>query len=320
MNSTNETKKKSIREIDIRDLGRFLLLRSWIIAIAAIVCIAVSLIFTFNITPKYSSSSSMIVIAGKGNAKDSWTIGHEIVQTAPQIISGNEFCESVATMLSQSQADNSVVGGKTNNFEAFCELTKNKSDQSYIYENLFFVGYDENDTPMFQPQSIGYYTGFASQRDNKNYIYSILKSSVKVLVDENSPNTLTVIAETTNPQLSYIIANAITVKYKERISKDYNLSTNSVINSTNITLHTDIYDTGYISSLDNPTNQSYLKNAVVAAFIAIAVSCAVLVVIFIFDDKIKTPDDIEKHLELNILGTIPDFETKWGVIDEFNIY
>ena len=308
MSSTNETKKKTIREIDIRDLGRFLLVRSWIIVIAAIVCIAVSLIFTFNITPKYASSSSMMIIAGKGTAKDSWTIGHEIVQTAPQIISGNEFCESVATMLSR---DFNQQNDTWDNFEEFYkDAAINKSNQPYVYNTLFYIGDDENGDPMYQAQSIGYYTGYSTEKDNKNYIYGLLKSSVRVLVDEDSPNTLTVSVETTNPQLSYIIANAVTVKYKERISKDYNLSSNSTIGSTNITLVTDIYDSGYISSLDNPTNQNYFKNAITASIIAIAISSAVLVVIFIFDDKIKTPDDIEKHLELNILGTIPDFETK----------
>ena len=47
-----------------------------------------------------------------------------------------------------------------------------------------------------------------------------------------------------------------------------------------------------------------------AVAIAVVITSAILVVIFIFDDKIKTPDDIEKHLDLNILGAIPDFEVK----------
>ena len=44
------------------------------------------------------------------------------------------------------------------------------------------------------------------------------------------------------------------------------------------------------------------------AAIAVVVVCAILLAFYIFDDKIKTPDDIEKHLGLSVLGEIPEIE------------
>ena len=45
-----------------------------------------------------------------------------------------------------------------------------------------------------------------------------------------------------------------------------------------------------------------------SAVVAIIAVCAILLAFYIFDDKIKTPDDIEKHLGLSVLGEIPEIE------------
>lgn len=289
MNSNNETKKsKTIREIDIRDLGHFLLVRSWIIAIAVILCIAVSLIFTAQITPTYNSSSSMMVVVGNSEDAESWSVGHQIIQTAPDIISGNEFCQSVADMLSTPEISESR---NTDTFAEFLDI-ENKYGHQYIRNNLFGSDGTEYGLP--------YYTGKATQEANYSYIYGLVKSA-RVTVDNDSPNTLTVVVNTTSPQLSYIIANAITYKYQEQVEELYSFEKNTI-------LVTDIYETGFVSA--SPVNRSYFSNALKAAAVAVVVTAAILVVVFIFDDKIKTPDDIEKYLELNILGAIPDFQTK----------
>ena len=288
MNSNNETQKnKTIREFDIRDIGRFLLIRSWIIAIAAVVCIAISLIYTSQITPKYNSSSSMMIIIGNTEDRESWLVGQQIVQTAPDIIQGNAFCDSVASMLS---TEISHERG-TDSYGEFIDF-KDPNGSQYIKANLFGLKGDV--------QNLAYFTHRTSEEANYNYIYSLVKSA-SVDVDEKSPNTIKVTVSTTSPELSYIIANAITIKYQEQVANRYALEQN--------TFHlTDIYETGAISR--TPVNRNYVSNAFMAAAVAIVATSAILVVIFIFDDKIKTPDDIEKHLELNILGAIPDFEVK----------
>ena len=57
-----------------------------------------------------------------------------------------------------------------------------------------------------------------------------------------------------------------------------------------------------------PSNIHYFSNMALSAVIAIIVVCAILLAFYIFDDKIKTPDDIEKHLGLSVLGEIPEIE------------
>ena len=55
-----------------------------------------------------------------------------------------------------------------------------------------------------------------------------------------------------------------------------------------------------------PSNLAYSSTALKAALVGFALTCAVLFVIFYFDDKIKSPADIERYLGLTVLGTIPN--------------
>ena len=55
-----------------------------------------------------------------------------------------------------------------------------------------------------------------------------------------------------------------------------------------------------------PSNLAYSSTALKAALVGFALTCAVLFVIFYFDDKIKSPADIEHYLGLTVLGTIPN--------------
>jgi N-acetylmuramoyl-L-alanine amidase len=56
------------------------------------------------------------------------------------------------------------------------------------------------------------------------------------------------------------------------------------------------------------SNIHYFRNMAIGAILGFVVICAVLLAFYIFDDKIKTPDDIEKHLGLSVLGEIPEIE------------
>ncbi len=47
------------------------------------------------------------------------------------------------------------------------------------------------------------------------------------------------------------------------------------------------------------------RNAVVAALIGILLTCAVLIVRYLLDDSVKTPDDIQKYVQLSTLAVIP---------------
>ena len=62
----------------------------------------------------------------------------------------------------------------------------------------------------------------------------------------------------------------------------------------------------YGKEATSPCNLAYSSTALKVALVGFALTCAVLFVIFYFDDKIKSPEDIERYLGLTVLGTIPN--------------
>ncbi|MCD7765965.1 MAG: Wzz/FepE/Etk N-terminal domain-containing protein [Lachnospiraceae bacterium] len=60
---------------------------------------------------------------------------------------------------------------------------------------------------------------------------------------------------------------------------------------------------------DEPSSPSLTKNVLIAALLGLVASLAVLVVIFILDDKVKTSEDVERYLGISVLGAMPLDET-----------
>lgn len=56
---------------------------------------------------------------------------------------------------------------------------------------------------------------------------------------------------------------------------------------------------------EEPSSPNILRNTALAGFLGLLVAAAVLVLIFMRNDTIKTPEDIERYLGLNNLGSIP---------------
>lgn len=56
---------------------------------------------------------------------------------------------------------------------------------------------------------------------------------------------------------------------------------------------------------DTPSAPSMAKNVVLAALLGFLVSIAIVVIRFIRDDSIRTQEDVEKYLKLNVLASIP---------------
>ena len=59
-----------------------------------------------------------------------------------------------------------------------------------------------------------------------------------------------------------------------------------------------------------PVSPSIIKNTVIGAFLGGVFACAVVIMSYLFNDLIMTPEDVEKKLGLNVLGTLPMEESE----------
>lgn len=103
---------------------------------------------------------------------------------------------------------------------------------------------------------------------------------------------IAITVQDTNPQRAADIANTIPrvfTKEVKRITK-----ANSV----------EVIDKAVVS--ENPIKPNKVMNIAIAGVLGVMIGLFIIFVLEYMDNKIKTPQDIEKHIELPILGVIPN--------------
>ena len=124
---------------------------------------------------------------------------------------------------------------------------------------------------------------------------SVVKKSLSVVSDVDTCS-ITLSSRTTDQIISTIIVNAASSCLQQHIKE--------IIDADSVRVGN--IDSGKVSN--TPSNIHYPRNMALGAVLGFVIICAILLAFYIFDDKIKTPDDIEKHLALNVLGEIPEIE------------
>ena len=61
----------------------------------------------------------------------------------------------------------------------------------------------------------------------------------------------------------------------------------------------------YANLPESPKSPNSIKNMIIGGLLGFVLAIGIIVIIYILDDTIKTPDDVEKYLGLSVLGSIP---------------
>lgn len=113
------------------------------------------------------------------------------------------------------------------------------------------------------------------------------------ITTENTENTriLTIKVENEDPELARDIANALREAASNKIKDIMDIDAVNTIEEANLPT--------------SPSSPSVMKNTAIGAFLGILLSAGIIVLIFIMDDTVKTSDDVENYLGLNVLTSIP---------------
>lgn len=130
-----------------------------------------------------------------------------------------------------------------------------------------------------------------------NTSYESLRRRVSVRNPENS-RILEVSVVTSDPQSSRLIADKICVVAKDKITNLLSVDKVNIFSNANLPTH------------DSSTPLSTML--LVGAMIGVIFVIALAVLLSIFDDKIKTPEDVEKYTGLPTLASIPYNDAKAG--------
>ncbi len=138
--------------------------------------------------------------------------------------------------------------------------------------------------------------------------YTVLDSVIKNLglEEELEVEDLDALVSVSNPTDTRMLN--ITVRYNDpRIAKEIvdELAEVSVERIKEImdVQQPNIYEKGRIS--EYPVSPSMKKNVLIAGLLGALLAAAVFIVLYLKDDSICTPEDVEKYLKLNTLAAIP---------------
>ena len=117
-----------------------------------------------------------------------------------------------------------------------------------------------------------------------------LSSSVTT---ENKTNTriLTISVSNEDPELAQEIANTLRETVSVKIREIMEIDAVNTIEEANFP--------------SAPSSPNVMRNTMLGGILGVLVTAGILVIIFLFDDTIKTPDDVEHYLGLNVLTSIP---------------
>ena len=114
-----------------------------------------------------------------------------------------------------------------------------------------------------------------------------------MVATENKTDTriLTISVENEDPELAREIADALRETASVKIQEIMEIDAVNTIEEANLPTA--------------PSSPSVAKNTLIGGALGVLIAMAVIVLIFILDDTVKTPDDVEEYLGLNVLTSIP---------------
>lgn len=123
-----------------------------------------------------------------------------------------------------------------------------------------------------------------------NISYDALENMVSVSVPE-STRIVEIAVKTTDPTLSKEIADEVREIASKTIADVMNVDAVNVVEKANFP--------------EKKCSPSVGKNTVLGGFIGVFIACAIILLVVMFNDTIRTQDDVEKYLNLSTLGVIP---------------
>lgn len=132
------------------------------------------------------------------------------------------------------------------------------------------------------------------EEQNLDMTYGELKEKVVV---NNAVDTriITIVASDPDPKIAQDIADSVREVAATHIQNVMDTQAVNTVDPANLPTA--------------PARPSTMKNTVIAGALGIFLAMAVVVIGFLLDDRIKTVDDVEKHLGISVLGAIPISES-----------
>jgi len=184
---------------------------------------------------------------------------------------------------------------KTPMYESYTTIVLTRSVVSSEEDDL---GITQNDILLNQKLVATYREIIKSRRILERVIDDLelnmttneLKSRITVS-NEQDTELIRISVSDDDPEAAKNIADCIARVFSNEITKIYSIKNISVID--------------YARESNSPYNISPVKETVIAFLIGIVLGCGIVFVMYYFDTTIKSAEEVEKKLNLPVLGMVP---------------
>lgn len=126
-----------------------------------------------------------------------------------------------------------------------------------------------------------------------NYTEDELKKKINVSSVEDTELIQISVSEN-SPEQAAQIANEIANVFKNKIKEIYKINNVYIVDMAEIP--------------EQPYNMNTIKNLSLFVFLGVVISILYIIIINMFDTTVKTPEDVEKNMGLNVLAQVPEIK------------
>lgn len=124
---------------------------------------------------------------------------------------------------------------------------------------------------------------------NLNYTFREIDNEVSVNA-VNDTEILEISVSDEDPKVAASIANSIVEVFAKEVSEMYNINNVSVLDKAQVP--------------SGPSNNTVLRDIVLAVFVAVAGCSAVIFVVYYFDDTLRDTENIESEIEMPVIAKV----------------
>ena len=253
-----------MEEIDLKEFLKYLRKYIWMMLVAIVVFVGATLTYDLNIKPKLHKSTTTVVLNNGNSGK-----------TAQEDLTTVNLNQKLVTTYSE------LVKNRTVLERTISGLNDCKADATKCH------GYAEGDHDVHE--ALRAYSASLSTVKFDDLTYDSLKSKISVKnVDDTE--ILLISVEDENENRAMILANEIASNFETVVKEKFGQE------------NVKQFDKAQVS--EALSNDTTLRDAAIAAFVGIFGVTAVAFLIFYFDDTVKYSKNLEKELNVPIVGKI----------------
>ncbi len=124
---------------------------------------------------------------------------------------------------------------------------------------------------------------------NLNYSNEILKKKIVVQAIEDT-EILKISVTDSSAQMATDIANCLAEIFEKEVTQIYNINNVSVIDTAKVD--------------NSPSNNTFFRDVILAVFVGVVGTTAVIFVVYYFDDRLRYSDNLEAEIDMPVVGKV----------------